>query len=139
MRNTIAWDTPSGRLGEALSCPTTKSCAWSGRWDRAQNVNDGFTKPVVPISHTPARFVISSLMASRRLLVRTKAQYCHWEAHTIPIHHDPQGRLLATSCGFQVFLERRLGNETMPGFHGFCSFYPFGAIRGILLLRPTAL
>ena len=24
---------------------------------------------------------------------------------------------------------RRVGNETMPGIHGFCSFIPFGAIR----------
>ena len=39
-------------------------------------------------------------------------------------------------------LERRVrpvGKETMPGIHGFCSFYPFGAIRGVPLLRLTAL
>ncbi len=24
---------------------------------------------------------------------------------------------------------RRVGKETMPGVHGFCSFFPFGAIR----------
>jgi len=39
-------------------------------------------------------------------------------------------------------LERRvrlMGREIMPGIHGFCSFYPFGAIRGKPLLRPTAL
>ena len=34
---------------------------------------------------------------------------------------------------------RRVGREKMPGVHGFCSLYPFGAIRGVLLLRPTAL
>ena len=28
---------------------------------------------------------------------------------------------------------RRVGKKTMPGFHGFCSFYPFGAIRGVPL------
>ena len=31
-------------------------------------------------------------------------------------------------------LERRVrlvGNETMPTIHGFCPFYPFGAIRGV--------
>ena len=33
----------------------------------------------------------------------------------------------------------RVGRETMPGIRGFCSFYPFGAIRGVPLLRPTAL
>ena len=27
----------------------------------------------------------------------------------------------------------------MPGIHGFCSLFPFGAIRGKPLLRPTAL
>ena len=31
---------------------------------------------------------------------------------------------------------RRVGRETMPGIHGFCSFYPFGAMRGVALLRP---
>ncbi len=39
-------------------------------------------------------------------------------------------------------LERRVrlvGGETMPGIHGICSFYPFGAIRGVLLLSLTAL
>jgi len=25
---------------------------------------------------------------------------------------------------------RRVGRETMPGIHGFCSFFTFGAIRG---------
>jgi len=35
--------------------------------------------------------------------------------------------------------ERRVGRETMPGIHGFCSFYSFGAIRGVPLLRLTAL
>ena len=34
---------------------------------------------------------------------------------------------------------RRVGNETMPGIHGFCPFYPFGAICGVPLLRLTAL
>ncbi len=34
---------------------------------------------------------------------------------------------------------RRVGNETMPGIHGFCSFYPFGAIHGVQLMRFTAL
>ena len=33
---------------------------------------------------------------------------------------------------------RRVGNETKPRIHGFCSFYPFGAIRGVPLLRLTA-
>jgi len=35
-------------------------------------------------------------------------------------------------------LERRVrlvGRETMPGNHGFCSFFPFGAIREVPLLR----
>ena len=32
---------------------------------------------------------------------------------------------------------RRVGRATMPGIHGFCSFYPFGAIRGKPLLRPA--
>ena len=32
---------------------------------------------------------------------------------------------------------RRVGNETMPGIQGSCSFYSFGAIRGVPLLRPT--
>ena len=39
-------------------------------------------------------------------------------------------------------LKRRVGlvgRETMPSIHGFCSFFPFGAIRGVPLLRPTAL
>ncbi len=31
---------------------------------------------------------------------------------------------------------RRVGNETMPGIHGFCSFYPFGAIRGGDAIAP---
>ena len=34
---------------------------------------------------------------------------------------------------------RRVGREKMPGIHGFCSFSPFGAIRGVPLLRSTAL
>ena len=34
---------------------------------------------------------------------------------------------------------RRVGNETMPDIHGFCSFYPCGAILGVPLLRLTAL
>ena len=34
---------------------------------------------------------------------------------------------------------RRMGRETMPGIHGFCSLFPFGAIRGVPLLRLTAL
>jgi len=34
---------------------------------------------------------------------------------------------------------RRVDNETMPGIHGFCSLFPFGAIRGVPLLRLTAL
>ena len=33
-------------------------------------------------------------------------------------------------------LERRVSKEKMPGFSGFCSFYPFGAICGVPLLRP---
>ncbi len=39
-------------------------------------------------------------------------------------------------------LERRVrlvDREIMPGIHGFCSFSPFGAIRGVPLLRLTAL
>ncbi|MCX7112740.1 MAG: hypothetical protein NTX45_21975 [Proteobacteria bacterium] len=39
-------------------------------------------------------------------------------------------------------LERRVrlvGRDTMPDIHGFCSFFPFGAIRGVPLLRLTAL
>ena len=35
-------------------------------------------------------------------------------------------------------LERRVrlaGRETMPGIHGFCSIFPFGAIREVPLLR----
>ena len=32
----------------------------------------------------------------------------------------------------------RVGRETMPGIHGFCSVYSFGAIRGVPLLRLTA-
>jgi len=38
-------------------------------------------------------------------------------------------------------LERRVrlvGNETKPGVHGFCSFFTFGAIHGLTLLRLTA-
>ena len=38
-----------------------------------------------------------------------------------------------------LLLERLAGKETMPGVHGFCSFYSFGAIRGKQLLRLTAL
>ena len=34
---------------------------------------------------------------------------------------------------------RRVDSETMPTIHGFCSFFPFGAIRGVPLLRLTAL
>jgi len=34
---------------------------------------------------------------------------------------------------------RRVSRKTMPSIHGFCSFYPFGAIRGVPLLRLTAL
>ena len=34
---------------------------------------------------------------------------------------------------------RRVGKETLPGIHGFCSLFPFGAIRGVPLLRVTAL
>ena len=30
---------------------------------------------------------------------------------------------------------RRVVRETMPGIHGFCSFFPFGAIREVPLLR----
>ena len=30
---------------------------------------------------------------------------------------------------------RRVGWETMSGFHVFCSYFPFGAIRGIPLMR----
>jgi len=38
---------------------------------------------------------------------------------------------------------RRVGRETMPGTHGFCSFYSFGAIRGKLVpggqtIEPSA-
>ncbi len=29
---------------------------------------------------------------------------------------------------------RRVGRETMPKLHGFCSFFTFGAIRGVPLL-----
>jgi len=39
-------------------------------------------------------------------------------------------------------LERRVrlvDRETMPGTHGFCSFFPFSAIRGTPLLRLTTL
>ena len=36
-------------------------------------------------------------------------------------------------------LVRRVGRETMPGFHGFCSLFPFGAICGKPLLHLTAL
>ena len=39
-------------------------------------------------------------------------------------------------------LERRVrpvGRETTPGIHGFCSFYPFGSIRGVPLLSLAAL
>ena len=31
---------------------------------------------------------------------------------------------------------RRVGKETMPGIHGFCSFSPFGAMRGKPLIAP---
>ena len=34
---------------------------------------------------------------------------------------------------------RRVGNETMPIIRGFCPFSSFGAIRGVPLLRLTAL
>ena len=34
---------------------------------------------------------------------------------------------------------RRVGRDKVLGIHGFCSFYPFGAIRGVPLLRLTAL
>ena len=34
---------------------------------------------------------------------------------------------------------RRVGRETMPGIHGFCSLFSFGAIRGVPLLCLTAL
>ncbi len=34
---------------------------------------------------------------------------------------------------------RRVGSETTPGCSGFCSFYSSGAIRGVSLLRLTAL
>ena len=34
---------------------------------------------------------------------------------------------------------RRVGRETMPGIHGFCSFFPFGAIREVPLLRRVNL
>ena len=34
---------------------------------------------------------------------------------------------------------RRVGNETMFGVHGFCSFFTLGAIREVPLLRLTAL
>ena len=33
---------------------------------------------------------------------------------------------------------RRVDNETKPGIRGFCSFFTFGAIRGVPLLRLTA-
>ena len=33
---------------------------------------------------------------------------------------------------------RRVSKETMPGVLGFCSFFTFGAIRGVPLLRLTA-
>ena len=39
-------------------------------------------------------------------------------------------------------LERRVrlvGSETMPGIHGFCSFFSFGAIRGLRYCAFTAL
>ena len=29
---------------------------------------------------------------------------------------------------------RRVDSETMPTIHGFCSFFPFGAIRGKFVL-----
>ncbi len=32
-----------------------------------------------------------------------------------------------------------MDRETRPGIRGFCSLYPFGAIRGVPLLRLTAL
>ena len=31
---------------------------------------------------------------------------------------------------------RRVGRQTMPDIHGFCSFYPFGAIRGGAAIAP---
>ncbi|MEI7870330.1 MAG: hypothetical protein WCI11_20820 [Candidatus Methylumidiphilus sp.] len=34
---------------------------------------------------------------------------------------------------------RRVGRETMPSIYGFCSFYPFGAIRGVSLLHRVRL
>ncbi|MCX7113128.1 MAG: hypothetical protein NTX45_24030 [Proteobacteria bacterium] len=34
---------------------------------------------------------------------------------------------------------RRVGGKTMLGIRGFCSFYSFGAIRGVPLLRLTAI
>ena len=34
---------------------------------------------------------------------------------------------------------RRVGRDTVSGIHGFCSLFPFGAIRGVPLLRLTAL
>jgi len=34
---------------------------------------------------------------------------------------------------------RQVGRDTMPDINVFCSFYPFGAIRGVPLLRLTAL
>jgi len=39
-------------------------------------------------------------------------------------------------------LERRVrlvGRDTVSGIHGFCSLFPFGAIRTVPLLRLTAL
>ncbi|MEI7868796.1 MAG: hypothetical protein WCI11_12970 [Candidatus Methylumidiphilus sp.] len=40
---------------------------------------------------------------------------------------------------FGILWVRRVGRETVQGIRGFCSFYPFGAIRGVPLLRLTAL
>ena len=34
---------------------------------------------------------------------------------------------------------RRAGRDTVSGIHGFCSLFPFGAIRGVPLLCLTAL
>ena len=31
---------------------------------------------------------------------------------------------------------RLVGKETMPGVHGFCSLFPFGAIRGGAAIAP---
>jgi len=42
----------------------------------AQNVSDGFTKPVAPISHTPTRFVTPIWSVPRRCLARRYTQGC---------------------------------------------------------------